>query len=57
MDLKELCVLMSLTDSVSQMEWQSHSLGSAVQTSTRDDREVSQSDRRQVVAVDGQREG
>lgn len=49
-------MLMSLTVRV-QMERQSHSLGSAVQTQTRDDREVPQSDRRQIAAVDGQREG
>lgn len=50
------CVLTSLTLCV-QMERQPHPLGSAVQTAARDDGEVSQSERRQVVAADGQREG
>ena len=46
-----------ISDCVSvQVEWESHPLGSAVQTETRDHREVSESDRRQIPAADGQRE-
>lgn len=48
---------MSLMTVRVQVERQPHSLGSAVQTQTRDHREVPQSDGRQVAAVDGQREG
>ena len=48
---------MSVCDCVCvQVERESHPLGSAIQTETCDHREVSESDRRQISAADGQGE-